>query len=288
MDTTTRAAVDHLQAVGFSESEALAYATLVQRGPMTGYQLAKTSGIARPNVYGVIDKLEKRGAITRIGVGEGVQYGALPPAEMLARLSSGIDAHLSAAQDAFGSMGDAGGDGYVWNLEGYTNVLERAETVADGARERLLVGLWSAESARIGETVRRAEERGVRVVTLCVEGCATPCGGCRGDVYRYTVAPGGASRWLMLVADDREVLLGEIAPGGDARAAHTSLPMIVSVASQYLRNTIAAAEIVRSMGPRLPKMLDREAARAVQGEGLGTDRQSWLKQLVTAVRRVRP
>lgn len=289
MDTTTKAAVEHLQAVGFNESEALAYATLIDGGPMTGYQLAKASGIARPNVYGVIDRLEKRGALTRVGVGDGVKYAALPAGEMLARLSSNVDAHLSAAQEALGRMGGESGQEYIWNLEGYETVLERAEAIAASAKEHLLVGVWSNESARLSEAVTRAQARGVEVVTLCVQGCESECGGCRGEVYRYAVAGSSAtSRWLMLVADDKEVLMGEIAAGGDARAAQTALPMIVIMAAQYLRNTIAAAEIVRSLGPKLPKLLDREATRAVAGAGLAVSDQSWLKQLMGTVRRARP
>ena len=288
MDKTTSEAIDHLQALGFNESEALAYTTLVQSGPMTGYQLAKASGIARPNVYGVIDRLEKRGAFTRIGVGDGVKYAALPAGEMLARLSSTVDAHISGAQDALGRMGGAPGHEYIWNLEGYETVLERAERVVLDAKERLLIGLWSNESARLGEAVRIAQGRGVDVVTLCVQGCERECGGCRGEIYRYAVGGPTDTRWLMLVADDRDVLMGQLAPDGDARAAHTALPMIVAVAAQYLRNTIAAAEIVRSLGPGLPKLLDRGSARAIQGAGLAVSGNSWLKQLLATVRRARP
>ena len=274
--------------MGFNESDALAYATLVRSGPMTGYQLARASGIARPNVYGVIDRLEKRGAVTRIGIGDGVKYAALPPAEMLSRLSSGIDAHMAAAKDAFEHLGGEPSGEHVWNLEGYQAVLDRAEAVARGAKERLLLGVWSSESARLGDAVAAAEARGVDIVTLCAQGCAEECGGCRGEIYRYPVAQRSDPRWLMVVADDREVVMGEVAATGDARAAHTSLPMIAAVAGQYIRNTIASAEIVRSLGSRLPKLLDRGAARAVSGDVLETDRQSWLKQLLATVRRARP
>ena len=287
MDATTTVAVEHLQALGFNESEALAYTALVQGGPMTGYQLAKASGVARPNVYAVIDRLEKRGAITKIGVGEGVQYAALPASEMLARLSSGVDAHLAAAQDALSALQSAPGHEYIWNLVGYDTVLGRAEAIVRQAKERLLVGYWSNESARLSEAVAERQARGVEVVTLCVEGCESECGGCSGDVYRYPVAAGTTTRWLMVVADDRELLMGEVSPGGDAQAAHTTLPMIVAVASQYLRTTIASAEIVRILGPQLPKLLDRDAARAIGSAGLAGEGQSWFKQLLATVRSAR-
>jgi hypothetical protein len=284
MDTTTNQAVYHLQALGFNESEALAYTALVREGPLTGYQLAKSSGVARPNVYAVIDRLEKRGAITRVGIGDGVKYAALPAGDLLARVSSGVDAHLAAARDALSKVSSAPGQEYVCNVVGYDNVLERAEAIVNGAKQRLLVGVWSNESLRLSEAVMRAQARGVDLVTLCIQGCADECGGCRGEIYRYAIAGESATRWLMLVADERELLMGEITAAGNAQAAHTTLPMIVAIGGQYLRHTIATAEITRSLGPKLPGLLDREAVRAIDGSTLASDGTSWFKQLLTAVR----
>lgn len=285
MENTTTNAVLHLQALGFNESEALAYSALTRQGPMTGYQLAKASGVARPNIYGVIDRLEKRGAITKVQLKDGVRYGALPPAEMLARLSSGIDRHLAAAREALGELEGGAGHEYVWNVAGYDAVLERAEAIIGRAGKRLLVGIWAAESGRLSEAIAARQARGVQVVTLCVQGCDAECGGCRGDVYRYPVAGEAASRWLIVVADDRELLMGEVSARGEAQAAHTTLPMIVTIGGQYLRHTIAAAEIVRSAGDRLPEMLDDEAARAIEGSATATGDVSWFRGLLRTVRR---
>ncbi|MDE3094902.1 MAG: TrmB family transcriptional regulator [Chloroflexota bacterium] len=271
--------------MGFGEYEAKAYTTLIQRGPLTGYQLAKASGIPRPNVYPVIDRLEKRGAVTRIEVGDGVKYAALPAAEMLARLSRAVEAHLASAGSALGDLAQATTSEYSWNIEGYDNALARAEQLITGARERVLIGLWSRESARLAAAVAAAQARGVRIVTLCIEGCAEECGRCRGDVYRYAVAEEAATRWLIVVADDREILVGQTSRGGETQAAQTSLEVFVSMASQYLRDAIATAEIARSLGARLPKLLDREAADALQGGGLAAGGESWLKRMSAIVRR---
>ena len=280
----TTNAVEHLQAVGFSEYEARAYVALVERGPLTGYQLANESGIPLPNIYPVIDRLEQRGAAVRIETGAGVKYDAGQPGEMLGRISQTMEGHLSAAQHALDDLGRERPSPYVWNVEGYENIISRAEQIVAGARERILLGVWSSESARLTDAVVAAESRGVQVVTLCVEGCAVECGGCRGEVYRYAVSGDAAERWLMLVADDREALIGQ-ASRDDAAAAQTTLPVFVVMASQYLRNTIAAAEIARSLGPKLPKLLDASAAHAVQGAGLGAGGQSWMRRIAGAMRR---
>jgi hypothetical protein len=254
---------------------------------MTGYQLAKASGIARPNVYSIIERLEKRGAITRISIGDGVKYGALPPEEMLTRLSRDVDAHFTGARDALSSLAAGESPAYVWNLEGYGAVLARAENVVRGARDHLLVGCWSSESARLDDAIDNARGRGVEIATLCIQGCPAECGNCRGDIYRYPVAASAPSRWLMVAADDREALVGEIFGSGDARGAHTSLAVVAAVTAQYLRNTIAVAEIVRNVGKKLPQLLDREGVRAIEGAGLAANNESWFKQLLAAVTRRR-
>jgi predicted transcriptional regulator len=288
MDKTTTAAVEHLQAVGFSEYEAKAYASLVRHGPLTGYQLAKESGIPRPNVYPIIDRLEKRGAATRIETGGGgVKYAALPAEAMLARLSRSVESHLAGAGAALGNLAETSSAEYVWNIDGYDNMLARAEQLIGGAGERVLLGTWSNESERLAGALAEAQARGVQVVVLCIQGCGHECGNCRGDVYRYAVAGDASTRWLMVVVDDRELLVGEVSQGGDAKAAQTTLEVLVAMTAQYLRNTIAVAEIVRSVGSRLPKVLDAPALRAVQGAGLAEDGDSWLKRLSTVVRRSR-
>lgn len=286
METTTSEAVSHLQAVGFTEYEARAYATLVQRGPLTGYQLAKVSGIPRPNVYAVIDRLERRGAVAAIATRDGQQYAALGAPEMLARVSTTIQSHLDAAHEALDRLGAEPDSAtqYVWNIQGYDAALARAEALVDAAQHRLVVGTWSPESARLAIAVANAQVRGVEITTLCVQGCEQECGNCRGEIFRYPVSS-RTSRWLVLVGDDRELLVAEVPPGGDVSAAHTSLPVFVQMAGQYLRTTIAAAEIVRSLGPKLPGILDRRAARALESSGLALNNQSWLQQLVAAVKR---
>ena len=172
-------------------------------------------------------------------------------------------------------------------IDGYDNMLARAEQLIGGAGERVLLGTWSNESERLAGAVAEAQARGVQVVVLCIQGCGHECGNCRGDVYRYAVAGDASTRWLMVVVDDRELLVGEVSQGGDAKAAQTTLEVLVAMTAQYLRNTIAVAEIVRSVGSRLPKVLDAPALRAVQGAGLAEDGDSWLKRLSTVVRRSR-
>ena len=92
--------IEQLQKLGFNGSEATIYVTLLRNGPLTGYELARASGVARPNVYGVLQKLEERGAVSRLDERPGTRYAPLPFAELLARMRQRYELALADAEQS--------------------------------------------------------------------------------------------------------------------------------------------------------------------------------------------
>jgi DNA-binding MarR family transcriptional regulator len=277
MTTTAR---EELEALGFGEYEARAYLALLQRGPLTGYQVAKASGVPRPNVYPVLSRLEQRGAVNRIDVEGATRYSALPAAQMLDNAGRSFSTQLAKARDAMRDLEEAPADEQVWNIEGYARMLERAQGLVQAAEKRLLVLVWATESIRLGEEVATAETRGVEVTTLCVQGCPEECGGCTGRLYRYDVDSLEEPRSLVLVRDEAELLVGQCYPDGSASGAVTKMPAFVGLARQSVLNTIAVAEIARSAGGRLTGLLDDGAREAVRRSGTRLDGASWISRLI--------
>jgi predicted transcriptional regulator len=271
-----------LQALGFGDYEARAYVSLLQSGPVTGYQLAKASGIPRPNIYPVLDRLEEHGAVSRTTVEGGARYVALPSDEMLSRLEREVALSLEKAREGIKALEESPETPQVWNLRGYDVTLGRAREMIQNAQERLLIAIWAEESRRLADVIAAADSRGVALTTLCIQGCAQECGGCCGDIFRYPLADDANRRWLVVSADDRELLVGQVARDGTAIAAVTRLEAFVSVGSHYVRNAVAAAEIVRSLGPRMTEVLDERAVQALRGAGLTTDGLSWLDRMLAA------
>ena len=66
------AAVESLQELGFTETEALAYAGLVPISPATGYRVAQAIGKPAANTYKALESLEAKGAVL-------VESGAVRP-----------------------------------------------------------------------------------------------------------------------------------------------------------------------------------------------------------------
>jgi predicted transcriptional regulator len=278
-------AVSSLQSLGFSDYEARAYVALVEAGPLTGYQLAKRSGVPRPNIYAVLDKLQSRGVVTSVQAESGQLYASRPPAEVLASIRDRLESDVETAGGALEALSARKPVELAWNIQGRPEVIARARALIDGARETLLVGTWSEESRSLGEALDAADRRGVNIATLCIQGCAGECGACRGDIHRFALGEGAAARWLVVVADEAEVLTGQIWPDGRAEAAASRQESLVAMAAQYLRNTIAVTEIVRSLGVQLERVVDARALAALRSAGMAQGGRSWLERLRSVVQR---
>jgi hypothetical protein len=276
---TTNAASE-LEALGFTEYEARAYLALLRGGAQTGYQVAKASGIPRPNIYPVLARLVQRGAVNKVDAKGADRYTALPSEQMLRNVERSFFVQAQRARETMAQLEESRTDEQIWNIDGYEQVLDRARLLIDGATRRLLVGVWSNESARISDSIANAERRGVEVTTLCAQGCPQECGGCTGRLYRYDLEENLAPRTLIVVRDQEELVAGQCYEDGSARGATTRMPAFVSLATQSLENTIAVAEIARSLGPRLLRLLDADARLALERTGVRIDETSWLDRLI--------
>jgi len=240
-------AVELLQRLGFSEYEARAYVALLQASPLTGYELARRSGIPRPNIYPVLQRLEERGAILRVETPEGLRYHPVPPAELLNRLDRRFEETLRAARAALDAIVPPPEPEPVWNLSGYPALLDHARALLEGAGRTIWIALWPPEARALAMPLARAESRGVRITTLCLAACATACEGCRGELYRYRMAP-TAARWLILIADEAEAVAGAIRSETEARGFRTRQRMLVDLTLDYIRHSIALAAVVEELG----------------------------------------
>lgn len=272
--------VMNLQQLGFSKYEAQGYIALLQRHPLNGYELAKLSGVPRANIYGILQKLEERGAVIRYETPDGVRYAPVPAEELIQRLRDHYQETLEDTEHALNQVGRPTEYEYVGNIQGYPALLEQAGALLHTTQKRLLVAIWPPEAVNLTEPLAQAEERGVEITTLCLAVCLQECGGCRGRIYRYRVAPEQRQRWLVLVPDRAEVLAGEIGPGKETLAIRTRQRLLVELATWYIRHSIAVAAILDDLGNRLGELLKaetRSVLAAIDANGQG---EGWLEYMI--------
>ena len=285
-----------LRRLGFGDYEARAYIGLLRGGEMTGYELAKVSGIPRANTYDVLPRLEDRGAVVRLDSPSGAHYSAVPTSQLVLRLADRFKDDLTAAEKALPDQGEVTKEEYSWNVDGYRSVVDHARTLVDEAESEIVMAVWPQESRALADNLSRAKEREVSVTTLCLAGCVQECGNCQGNIHRYRLSPEEESRWLIVGIDSKEMLAGEIDNrekhfsaideyDREAYAMRTSHRMLVELAGWYVRNSIALATLVSDLGEQLPAMLSTEASRVLSTLSSGGLAGGWLEQMRSTLRR---
>lgn len=237
-----------LQELGFTELEARAYQALIQHNPVTGYELAKVSGIPRPNIYPILQKLEGRGAAVRVAGDETVRYIPVPPDEFLKRIDGRFQAVLAQAGPALQQLGRPAEADLIWNTRGRPNLLAQACSLIAGTKAHLLIALWPDEARALADELAQAEARHLELTTLCLAACPQECGGCQGRIYRNKVVETPDARWLLLVADGDEVLAGEIPASQEVSVVRTRQALFVKMTSWFIQHAITLGVLLLGAG----------------------------------------
>ncbi len=267
-----------LQELGFGEYEAKAYVALTRTGQCTGYELAKAAAIPRANVYSVLDRLIARGAARCFDTAQGVRYAATPATTMLGRLEQKHQRTLAAAREGLARLGPADEVSPAFTLRGEKELLEHACAGIDAARESLLLAIHPPEAAPLSDALRNASTRGVRITTLCLAGCEPECGACQGEIYRLDVTHDDEVRWLLLVSDQREALIGQF---GEA-AVHgvgTAQRPVIELTGAYIRQSLTLALLRDALGARIEDLLSQHTRQALDRLYPGGDFLAHIRSL---------
>ena len=197
--------VKELQEVGWSELEARVYVALVEAGDaLTGYQVAKAARVARANVYPVLERLVRRGALLEEPHHTGPRYQALPFAAVSRAQITAMQNKLTAIEAALPTVRQphtlvtARGDDAIW---------AHGLSLVTSARHHLDIGASLGTVQPFADALAGARERGVSERFLCFDHCPRPgCGVCQTPIAASTgeFNPKG---WLVLLRDDEDALI---------------------------------------------------------------------------------
>lgn len=263
-------ATEQLRRLGFGEYESKAYVALLRHDGMNGYELARAAGVPRPNVYGVLQRLEDRGAVLRAETPAGARYSALPPEELLRQLDTQFQDALSGAGASLaGIRSDEEGD-YVWNISGYSQAIHSARGLLESARQQALIAIRAPEAQALSTTLSKTGSEGIQLTILCLQGCPVECGHCGGRVHRYPVQIDEERRWMVMVVDGIEMLAAEIRPAGTTWAVRSRQPLLVDMASWYVQQTIAHSALLSDLkARRVTETLSVDTLALLESEGTG-------------------
>jgi len=234
--------VDELQRLGMTGYEAKAYAVLAAAGgPLSGYEIAKRSGVPRSTVYETIAKLSGRGAAYEVRTGEdNVSYIALPATALLDRMSREFESTVDNLREALPRLAAPTQVRMMHDLPDRGSLLARAEDLIGAARTDLFVSGFPEEIEALKPLVRRAESAGVEVTAVVFGDDADPVGSTFSHRFSSpeVVLENLGCRLLVLVADREQAVIGG-AVEEEGWGVFTDDPAVVLVAVEYVRHDIA-------------------------------------------------
>lgn len=197
--------IQALQEVGWSELEARVYVALTEtEEALTGYQVAKVSRSARANVYPVLEKLIRRGAVVEEPQDQGPRYRAVA-------FSAIADSQLSSMKKTLSSIAavlpvarppktlvTGRGEGAMW---------AHGMALLTSAQHHLDIGASHGTVRLFAEPLAQARERGVTERFLCFDRCPAPgCGVCQNPIPVST-GEFNPTGWLVLLRDNEDTLI---------------------------------------------------------------------------------
>jgi Cd2+/Zn2+-exporting ATPase len=236
-----------LTRLGFAEWEAKVYLALLQRSPVTGYQVSKDSGVPRSMVYQVLGKLVNRGAALITHDRENVLYAPVPPLELMERLQREHRQLTEGLKRELAQVSERSEEEYVWRIEGQENVVARAWRLIEGAQHNLHAQMFAEEFERLRPAFEAAAARGVKIGLATIGEVSFPAG----RVVELPVTETFdqvAAFALLLVADRSEMLLGERSPGAQARASWTRNRHLATIVEGHVRRTLLIPLLYRRLG----------------------------------------
>ena len=235
-----------LKTLGFTEYEAKAYLALLAHSPATGYAVSKNSGVPRSKVYEVLDSLTARGDVL-VSPGNPPLYQALPAKELIAARKAATEKNFQTAERTLEQFERSGDDcGNIWNITGAGAVLQKAKECIDLAEKRILLEIWAEDFPAVAANLQAAAERGVTISIVSYgEICAAFAQVYPHDMSDQITAEYGG-RWIVLSADDDQVVAGTVSMGDESRAAWTKHQGLVMPITEVVIHDLYIAEMLNA------------------------------------------
>ena len=233
-----------LQALGFTETEALVYGYLVENSPATGYRISHAIGKQPANTYKALRSLEDKGAII-IESGKSNLCQAVPTDEFLDNLEKQFHRHRLEAKRELQALPSPSVYAGIFHLKSVEQVIQRAKAMVGEANAIVLCDLSPGPCGQMAGILREAAASGVLVACHVyaeeeIEGVHTL------HVTSHDLAsvdwPG---QQISVVVDSREHLLGLLAK--DMESVHEAVWSSSNFLSCMQHNNLAA-ELV-AIGP---------------------------------------
>lgn len=221
---------------GLTRQEANIYLCLYQNGELTGYEVAKQTGISRSNVYSALAGLTDKGAAYLVQ-GASSKYVAVPIDEFCKNKIRYLKQEQEYLLKNIPTMKEQE-IGYI-TIEGYKNIWDKIINMIRSADKRIYI---SASYQTIEKLMKELQDAVNREIKLVILSDQTPK---NEDLFHestyYQCENRGTN--LRLIIDSAYALTGEITGSRDDTCLYTGQKNFINVFKDTLRNEIRLTQL---------------------------------------------
>lgn len=219
--------IEKLNLFGLTRQEAAIYVCLIQNTELTGYEVAKLTGISRSNVYSTLAGLTEKGA-AYLMEGTTSKYRAVSIKEFCDNKMRNMKEVANYLIDQIPDMTESS-DGYI-TISSYKNILDKIHHMILSADKRLYVSAPEKIIKVIAPELRDICKRGIKVVIV-----TNKLPDIKGIQVHLIEKEGNQIR---LITDSKYVLTGEITGSNLDTCLYSGQKNFVTVFKEALSNEI--------------------------------------------------
>jgi sugar-specific transcriptional regulator TrmB len=226
--------VEKLVQLGFSSYEARAYITLLKNNPVTGYELAKRSGIPPSKIYEVIGKLLERSIISPVS-GKPTKYIPQDIKVFLKNLRSNFQETLGCLEKYLPTLGHSSFD-YVLNVNNMHDFMNKAKDMVVNAKSEIMLLGWDQELSKLLAVMPKKKK--VKIVIIQFGSMPIDVGVVYDHGIEKVLKHEKGGRLFTLVSDASSLLQGIISESEQVRGIHTSHPSLVELGIDSMKHEV--------------------------------------------------
>jgi HTH-type transcriptional regulator, sugar sensing transcriptional regulator len=216
----------------------------LEESPLTGYAVAKNSGVPRSRIYEVLDSLAIRGDIL-VSPGNTPQYTPVPARELIKNRRRKAEENFELAEKSLAEFERSANDREnIWNITGRNEILDKVKDCILSAKKRILLEVWKEEFEELESELRQAAKRGVNVTIIAYGEIVSDFANVYLHYMGHKITEEYGGRWLVISGDDSEVVAGIVSLGKDSRAAWTRHVGLVMPITEVMIHDLYLMEIM--------------------------------------------
>lgn len=226
--------IELLMNFNLTKQDATIYVTLLSEGGLTGYEVAKLTGISRSNTYIALAGLVEKGAAYVIE-GNATRYTPVPVDEFCDNKIRNLqEIRLSLIRNMPKQREE--NEGYI-TIKGKKNIINKITKMLIEAEKRVYISLSGKTLETIWPQLNQAVLRGLKVVIL-----TNPPFELSGAAIYYVEK---AQDQLRLIVDSANVLTGDIKDADSSTCLFSKKQNLIDLFKESLTNEIKLIELMR-------------------------------------------